>query len=413
MSAAQEQLERTLRASVQLRKELADRLRALNRSMTLVAVEHAVDEVKAHYADLPEVVRYLDAVRADVIDSADAFSRREGRGQGSAADGDGPDLSAYEVNVIVDAGGSDGTPIVTIDHPTYNNLVGRIDHLARMGTLLTDYRLIKAGVLHRANGGYLLIDAAKLLVQPFAWDALKRALTARRDPHRIDGRAVEPGLDRAARAGADSARRQGGAARRARDSVSLLQAYDPDFGRLFRVVADLVGRPAARAGDAARAGAVARGARASALALLPPSRGALARLIDHGARLAGDATRLTASVQRLLDVLMEADHLAARGRHARSIEAADVDAAIAARRQRAQPHRTSACSRKSARDMLMIATSGEHVGQVNGLMVFEVGERDVRRAGAHQRHHAPRRRRGHRHPARDRSSAARCTPRAC
>ena len=406
MSAAQEQLARTLRSSVQLRKELADRLRTLNRSMTLVAVEHVVDDVKARYTDLPAVCAYLEAVRADVIDSADSFR--------AAKDDDGSpaeraDLSAYEVNLIVDTAGSDGTPIVTIDHPTYNNLIGRVDHIARLGTLLTDYRLIKGGVLHRANGGYLLIDAAKLLVQPFAWDALKRALL--RGEIRIESVAdlyslvstmqLEPApIPLSVKVVLLGERYLG----------ALLQAYDPDFGKLFRVVADLsdeLPREPATQSELARA----LQARAVEQSLLPPSTPALARLIDHASRLAGDATRLTAEVQHLLDVTMEADHLArAAGRQC--IEAPDIGAAIAARRQRAS-RLHERLQREVARDMLMISTSGQHVGQVNGLMVFEVGDEIVRRAGAHQRDHAARRRRGHRHPARDAAGRRRCMPRAC
>ena len=367
MSAAQEQLARTLRSSVQLRKELADRLRTLNRSMTLVAVEHVVDDVKARYTDLPAVSAYLEAVRADVIDSADSFR--------AAKDEDGnpaerADLSAYEVNLIVDTTGSDGTPIVTIDHPTYNNLIGRVDHIARLGTLLTDYRLIKGGVLHRANGGYLLIDAAKLLVQPFAWDALKRALL--RGEIRIESVAdlyslvstmqLEPApIPLSVKVVLLGERYLG----------ALLQAYDPDFGKLFRVVADLsdeLPREPATQSELARA----LQARAVEQELLPPSTPALARLIDHASRLAGDATRLTAEVQHLLDVTMEADHLA-RTAGRLCIEAPDIGAAIAARRQRAS-RLHERLQREVARDMLMIATSGQHVGQVNGLMVFEVGD---------------------------------------
>jgi predicted ATP-dependent protease len=367
MSAAQEQLARTLRSSVQLRKELADRLRTLNRSMIQVAVEHIVDEVKASYNDLPEVAAYLDAVRADVIDSADSFHPAKDD-EGNAAP-ERPDLSAYEINLIVDTAGSDGAPIVTIDHPTYNNLIGRVDHIARFGTLLTDYRLIKAGVLHRANGGYLLIDAAKLLVQPFAWDALKRALL--RGEIRIESVAdlyslvstmqLEPApIPLEVKVVLMGERYLG----------ALLQAYDPDFGKLFRVVADLsdeMPRESATQSELARA----LQARAVEQALLPPSAPALARLIDHASRLAGDATRLTAEVQHLLDVTMEADHLArAAGRQC--IEAPDIGAAVAARRQRSSRLHEQ-LQREIARDMLMISTDGQHVGQVNGLTVFGVG----------------------------------------
>ncbi|MBI5718838.1 MAG: AAA family ATPase [Burkholderiales bacterium] len=371
LQAAQEQLVRVLRGTVRLRKEHADRLRALNRSMTMVAVEHAVDEVKDDYADLPEVLAYLEAVRDDVIDKADRF--RSPQGEEASAGETTPvaeiDLSAYEVNVLVDAAGTDGAPIVTIDHPTHQQLIGRVDHLARMGTLLTDYRLVKPGALHRANGGFILIDAAKLLVQPFAWDALKRALTRREI--RIESMAemvslvttvqLEPEpIPLAVKVVLFGAREIG----------QLLQELDPDFGRLFRVVADF-------SDDLPRVDAVQRElvqsltAQGAASALLPAGFGALARLVDHGARLAGDAQRLSASVQRLLDVLTEADQRARAAGHA-CIEASDVDGAIAARRRRAS-RIDERLREEVGRGMLMIATSGVRVGQINGLMVYESG----------------------------------------
>ena len=85
----------------------------------------------------------------------------------------------YQVNVIVDHSGATGAPVIYEDHPTVQNLVGRIEHMAQMGTLVTDFNLIKAGALHRANGGYLILDARKVLLQPFAWEELKRALRSR------------------------------------------------------------------------------------------------------------------------------------------------------------------------------------------------------------------------------------------
>jgi predicted ATP-dependent protease len=374
MQAAQEQLVRALRGTVRLRKEHADRLRALNRSMTLVAVEHAVDEVKAHHADLPEVLAYLDAVRDDVIDKADRFRSPPGEEApaGETAVVAEIDLSAYEVNVLVDAAAmaaDGGAPIVVADHPTCQELVGRVDHLARMGTLLTDFRLVKPGALHRANGGWLLVDAAKLLVQPFAWDALKRAL--RRREVRIESVAemvslvttvqLEPQPIPLAVKVVLFGEREIGA---------LLQEYDPDFARLFRVVADFAD-DLPRAAVTERALAQSLVAQAAALALLPPAPAALARLADESARLAGDAQRLSAAVQRLVDLLHEADHLARAAARAR-IEAADITAAVAARRRRAG-RIDDRLREEVGRGMLMIATAGERVGQINGLMVYEAG----------------------------------------
>jgi lon-related putative ATP-dependent protease len=371
MTEVQEQLVRAMRASVQLRKERADRLRALNRSMTQVAVEHAVDEAKSHYADLPRVCAYLDALRADVIDTADRVPVRDEEPAESEREGGTTwDLSGYEVNVLVDTQGSDGTVIVEADRPSHQNLVGRVDHIVRFGNLLTDYRLIKPGALHRANGGYLLIDAAKLLTQPFAWETLKRALM--RNEIRVESIAelvsivstvqLEP---------APIPLKVKVVLFGERDVCYLMQMVDPEFDKLFRVVADLAD-DLPREGDTQRALARTLAAHAQREALLAPSSSALARLVDHAARLAGDATKMTAQVRRLQDVLVEADHLVRSAQRA-AIDGEHIAAAVAARRARASRIHER-LHEDVARNLLMIATDGERVGQVNGLMVYEVGD---------------------------------------
>ena len=364
----QERLVHVLRESMRLRKEHADRLRSLNRSTTQLAVDHAVDETKARYAELAEVVTYLEAVRTAVIDNADAFRTRED-GDGNAAAAQAEELGRYEVNLLVDAGGSDGAPIVDADLPSYQNLVGRVEHVAHFGMLVTDFRHVKAGLLHRANGGYLLVDAAKLLTQPFAWSALKRALLAHEiriesmaemfsmvstiqlepQPIPLELKVVLVGE---------------------RGICQLLQAWDPEFDQLFRVVADL-GDDLSRDDRTQQALARTLAAQARTAGLLPPTAEALARLIDHGARCSGDATRISAGIRRLLDVAHEADHRARSAGQPR-LERADIDAAIVARRGRAG--RVDERLRQAMlRDILCIATQGEAVGQINGLAAYEVG----------------------------------------
>ena len=365
----QEQLLRVLRANMRLRKEHADRVRALDRSMTLVAVEHAIDELTTRYAALPKVIAYLEAVRTDVLDNAGDFRSREDEEGGDSAHEPPAELARYEVNVLLDAAASREVPVVEADLPSYQNLVGRVDHIARFGALLTDFRLIKGGLLHRANGGYLIVDAVKLLQQPFAWEALKRALLKREirlesiaemfsvvstvqlepEPIPLQIKVVLVGE---------------------RWVCHLLQSADPEFDELFRVLADLDDDMPRRGGTEAELARMLR-AQMQASQRLAPSPGALARLIDHGVRLAGDVTRITAQVRRLLDVLMEAEHLARTAGQAQ-VRAADVDGAIAARRERAA--RIDGRLRDALqRDILMIATQGERVGQVNGLSVYEIG----------------------------------------
>ena len=369
VSELQEQLLRMLRAHMRMRKEHADRVRALDRSMTLLAVEHAVDDIKARYVALPRVCAYLDAVRADVIDNANDFRARDDDEGGDARPERQAELARYEVNLVLDAGAGDQAPIVEADLPSYQHLVGRVDHIARLGALLTDFRMIKGGLLHRANGGYLLIDAVKLLQQPFAWAALKRALLRREI--RLESLAEMFSVVSTVQLEPEPIPLQVKVVLVGERWVcQLLQAVDPEFDELFRVLADL-GDDMPRGADTERALARMLAVHLQSRQLLEPSGAALARLIDHGVRLAGDATRITAQVRRLLDVLLEAEH-GARARGEARIEAQDVAAAIAARRERvARVHER--VHDAVQRDILMIATTGERVGQVNGLSVYEIG----------------------------------------
>lgn len=361
----QDQLVHALRATLRLRKEHADRLRTLNRATAQLAVDHAADELLARYADLPPVAQHLQAVRTALIEHADALRPRD--------DGSPPDTAAelarYEVNLLVDAG-HDGQPVVEADLPSTQNLLGRVDHVAQFGTLVTDFRYIKPGLLHRANGGYLLVDALKLLQQPLAWPVLKRALLRREvriespaelyglvstvqlepQPIPLDVKVVLVG---------------------ARDVAALLQAHDPEFDELFRIVADLDDDLPRRA-DTERALAGTLRAQAHEAGLLPPDDAALARLLDHAARRSGDARRLSAEVRPLLDLLHEADHQArAAGRG--ELGAAEVLQAIEARRTR-RARIDDRLRDAMLRGRLIVDTAGRCVGQVNGLAAYTVGD---------------------------------------
>jgi lon-related putative ATP-dependent protease len=245
-----------------------------------------------------------------------------------------------------------------------------VDHLARLGTLLTNFTLIQPGALHRANGGYLLLDAAKVLVQPYAWEALKRMLRTGQvvieslpqlmgwintvplepEPIPIELKVVLFGE---------------------REHYYLLQALDPEFDELFEIAADFddhVARTPAQTQELARV----LGAMARAQDLRPLDRGAVARVVEHAARLAEDSGKLTTRLRWLDDLLHEAHALAGRaGREL--IGRDDVVQALAARQRRADRLRDHV---KDAvlRDTLLIDTSGEQIGQVNGLAVADLGE---------------------------------------
>ena len=170
----------------QWQREAREKERALKRDVTHAAVSILIDDLASKYADQPAVQQYLASVKADVVGHADDFRRAAGdEEQGpipalfGRIDSVVDPLSRYQVNVLDGHDGVAGAPVVYEDRPTFQNLIGRIEHIAQMGTLVTHFTLIKPGALHRANGGYLILDARRLLMEPFAWEGLKRALRAR------------------------------------------------------------------------------------------------------------------------------------------------------------------------------------------------------------------------------------------
>jgi lon-related putative ATP-dependent protease len=317
----------------------------------------------------------LSDVQNDVLDRVEIFQQPK-EGEQPALFGilrrmepEESPLRRYEVNVLIDRSADKGAPIVYEDNPSHDNLVGRIEHVAKMGTLVTDFTLIKAGALHRANGGYLVLDALKVLTQPFAWEALKRALRSAEiraeslgqmlslvstvslepEPIPLDLKVVLVGQ---------------------RIFYYLLHAYDPEFGGLFKVVADfeddMARDPEA---DSLYARVIATMARSDKLR--PLDRGAVARAIEYGARVAGDTEKLSMQMHDLADLLRESDHWAATA--GRTVtDAEDVERAIRARQERVGRIRQR-LQEEISRGTLLIDTAGERAGQVNGLSVATLG----------------------------------------
>ncbi|BAU48417.1 ATP-dependent protease [Sulfurifustis variabilis] len=373
IASLEERLERLMQQIHQWRREGQQRIRQLDREVATSAVRHAIDELRKGYASLAQVLEHLDRLEQAMVENFEDFRRGEEGPEtpsGLPMTGGGAPLRRYRVNVLVDRSGVAGAPVVHEDHPTYHNLLGRIEHVAQMGALVTDFALIKAGALHRADGGYLLLDARKLLMQPFAWEGLKRALDTREirieslgqvlslistvslepEPAPLDVKVVLLG-DRLL--------------------YYLLYQYDPDFAELFKVAADFEDDMARD--DQAQLG-YARLIAGLVLKekLLPFDRGAVARTVEHAARLADDASKLSLRVRELADLLREADYWAREaGRGTVTVE--DIARAIDAKVYRLDRVR-SLVQEQIERRLLLIETRGSRVGQVNGLSLARLGD---------------------------------------
>ena len=173
----EQELERVVRHIPRWEKERRDEVRKLNRQTAESAVGQTIEETKRQFADLPRVIEHLEAVRTDLIANVGMFATKvEGDGREAGTLWLGDPLDQYEINVLVSHGDAKSQVIVDELHPTLANLVGSVEHGLQQGALVTNFRLIKAGALHRANGGFLLLDVRSLLQEPFSWQALKRTL---------------------------------------------------------------------------------------------------------------------------------------------------------------------------------------------------------------------------------------------
>jgi lon-related putative ATP-dependent protease len=370
----QEQLQETIRQVRQWEREAREKTKELDREVAMFAVGHYIDDLREKYSDLEEVVEFLNAVQEDVIENVDEFRNTEEPQQvmgvtlPPSLTGE-PLFRRYQMNVIIDHSESEGAPVVYEEHPTYNNLMGRVEHIAQMGALVTDFNLIKPGALHRANGGYLILDARQLLLQPYAWDGLKRILRSQLIRIESLGQALslvstvslEPEvipLDVKVILIGE------------RMLYYLLHHYDPDFGELFKVEADF-NQEMSRTPESNQLYAQLIASLARKNELRPFDRNAVARIITHSARLAGDTEKLSVHLLSVADLLREADYWASVNGNG-LVTAKDVQCAIDAQIHRADRLRERV-QEGIQRGTILIDTTGERIGQINGLSVLSLG----------------------------------------
>lgn len=357
-------------------KERRSQLQALNEEVAGGVVREALNDVRQAHADIPEIVDYLGIVERDMVRNFALFFAQEAEEgqpvQRSVDTTKDPRFRRYLVNIMVsqESTSACSQPIVEELNPNYGNLIGRIEHVAHMGSLVTDFLLMKPGALHRANGGYLLVDARKLLLSPFAWEALKRAIKAQmlriEQPEETNGfastQSIDPEpipLDVKVVLFGD------------RQLYYALAAGDPDFNRLFKVQADF-DDTISRTDDNQQSYARLIAAIVKRHELRHVDATGVARLIDEGSRLADDREKLSIEVGNLADLIREADYWAGQmGQEMVSNEA--VGRAIEERIQRSDRLRDRS-QEGIERDMVLIETEGAKVGQINGLAVLQLGD---------------------------------------
>jgi len=368
-------LEKKLRSALRKlnlwEQEYADSQQALNEEVTLAVSKHLIDDLRGKYQHIPEVVRHLEDMQVDLLKNVELFLD-EGEEQSAlaAATLDNKLPRRYQINVMVHHEEVGHAPIVVEDNPNYNNLFGFVENVTFKGTVFTDFTLIRPGALHRANGGYLLMDAIKVLEQPFVWDGIKRALrsgnlavnTLEKELPLPGTISLEPEpvpLDVKIVLFGD------------RETYLLLQQYDPDFSELFKIVADFEGeiqRTATTQMQYARfITSLVRDKK-----LLHCDKRSIMRILEHSSRVAENQNRLSLHAADIANLLRESNYWAVKD-NARLINAEHVEKALDSAEFRSSRIRDKVF--ESIRDgSILIDTRGYKTGQINALSVLHTGD---------------------------------------
>ncbi|OPY78802.1 MAG: Lon protease [Syntrophorhabdus sp. PtaU1.Bin058] len=369
----QEKLNDVVRVLREAEKIVRDMMSKLDRMVALDLVGPLIDVMEKKYHDREKVEQYLKNVEEEILSHLDEFRVTEEQPSPipflkmPKAE---TSFSKYSVNVIVNNGERKGAPVVYESNPTYLNLFGRLEYKVQYGMATTDFTMIKAGSLHKANGGYLVVDAMELLRNPFSYDALKRALKNKEikiedileqyrlvstaglksEPIPLNAKVILVGNPYL---------------------YYLLHNYDEDSRELFKVKADFDSRMERTPENIMKYAAFVAQCQKEEN-LLPFDRTGVAKIVEYGSRFADHQEKLSTKFSLIADLIREA-HYWAKKENSDVVTGTYVQKAVDEK-----IHRINRIEERiqemMVEDTLIVNTSGEKVGQVNGLAVFDLGD---------------------------------------
>lgn len=353
-----------------LKREASHDIKALNKGISRLTIEQFVGWLENQYRDYPDIISYLTAVKDFAIENDEIFLPRDDNPAIENVIQTALAFTPFRVNVIVDNTNASSAPLIFEDNPTYQNLTGRVEYQSEMGTLLTDLTLIRAGALHRANGGYLILEARKLLSHMYAWEGLKRALQS--------GVVKIESLQEMLSLGSTLSLEPESVPVNVKVILLgepllyyLLNEYDPEFSQLFNVAAEFSGT-ADRNPDNQILYAKMLATIQQRNGLLPLDRAAVGRVVEHASRLAEDSDKLSLKLEGLSELMQEADYWSGK-RDSKIIGIEDIEKTIKGQRRRQDLIRER-FQEQITRNIKLIDTDGSKTAQVNALSVLQVGD---------------------------------------
>lgn len=364
-----------IRRMQELERELREAIRKLDAKVGLFAAGSLIEEVKEKYSEFEPVSEYLDAVKDDIVKNINDFKGTSEEDQSNPLaflkkNNQDSLKDKYKVNVLIDNRELNGAPVIVESNPTYYNLVGRVEYETRMGMVSTDFTMIKPGALHRANGGYLILNARDVLTNIGAWEALKRILRTKK--LYVENLSEQYGMVAMA-----SLKPQPVPVNVKVVLIGnpylyyLMYNYDEDFRKLFKIHADFDTQMENSISNVQKmAGFISSTVKNKKLKDF--DRSAVIKMVEHSCRLSGSQKKLTTRFSEIVKILAEANIWATMD-DSPVVSAKHVTQAIEEKKYRSNKYEEH-LQEMFADGKLMIDTAGTAVGQVNGLAVLSVGE---------------------------------------
>jgi len=352
-----------------LYKERHDKEKELRFKLLTVMLDPAFNKLKKKYAKYDDVVNYLKKVETHFIDNAIDYIIEETKSGLLDFQRDNPDLVKYQINLMVDNSQLKGAPVIFEETPNYSNLISRIEYTMREGVLVTHFNLIRTGSLHRANGGFLIVESRKLIKNRDAWEALKSAIYS--EKIKIDpGQQIENSIKTITLNPEPIPLNVKIILIGDRSTYYFLSQHDQDFAKLFKVAVDF-DEDILRNQKNILLYARLIASIANEENLRPFHHSAIGAIIDQSTRLAEDTEKLSTYFHEIKDLALEADYWASL-KNKKTIHAEDVQKAIQAQYNR-MDRTMQLYYEEISRNFIVIDTDNKVVGQVNCLSVRKVG----------------------------------------
>ena len=355
-----------------LSKSLLKEFKKLDKETTREAVKFLIDEVRSKYKDSQKIIEYIDAIQEDVIDNVKDFLVKldDANMPPFMSEFYTPSFTRYEVNLFVSHDKDESAPVIYEDNPIHQNLIGKVEHVSQMGTLITDFSMIKPGALHKANGGYLVLDARTLLMKPFAFEELKRVIRSKEV--RIESLAHEYSLVSTTSLEPEPIPTSVKVVLIGERIVYyLLYHYDPDFKELFKVNADFEDEMPRNDKNldlyARMIGTIAKNQN-----LLPLTPEAVARVIEQSSRDVSHSLKFSTHIGTLSDLLKEADYWSQKNNH-KLIAKEDIEEALSTQIERKNRIQLKLYEQIDDGTIMINVSEEAVVGQINALSYISIG----------------------------------------